>query len=295
MLYTYHLCYPAVRQRAITLGLNVWDIFIQATKPNPRIKTRKPIDEEERRLREVLADDLHHLSELVQAFVESISRESFGEDEDVLRFHELCLSIRNLMKGVELEKFLDEYICKPIIFVFEVSGPALDSSPPIDLRGVNKILELLRLPIAMSTLLALSRNPKLHLEDRCSVIVLEPSLGSRPFNAPVAEMHFAERFRDEPGMYWKDVVRAFDRSVEDTKAYRKGLQWDAQEKALSSPGPVIAHPEVTLIQYLLENSEGKTRAYIACSEVPCYASVLYAGAVNKALEARFTIRTDHPD
>lgn len=126
MLYTHHLCYPAMRQRAISKNLYEWDAFIELTVPGPDTEAMEPIDEEEERLREELKDELRHLSELAQAFVESISRVDLGEDEDVLQFHALCLAIRDPMKGAAPERFLN--ICKPLVFAVEPSCAELDLS-----------------------------------------------------------------------------------------------------------------------------------------------------------------------
>ena len=171
---------------------------------------------------------------------------------------------------------------------------------------MDSLLQYLRLPIALSTLLALSRNPKLAFDDQCSVIVLDPSLGSRPFSATMTETHLAESFGDVLSVEWKSVVKAFDRSRATTstaKPYSKGrgLEWNEQERLPSSSlgCPVIVHPEFMLIQHVLDNSltggGGEAKGYIACSEVPCYASVRYAGAMNRALQTGFTMHTDHRD
>ena len=67
--------------------------------------------EEEERLREELADDLRHLSELAQTFVQIVSRETLEDDEDVLRLYALCITIRDVITSTALETFLCEYIC----------------------------------------------------------------------------------------------------------------------------------------------------------------------------------------
>ncbi|KAM5545263.1 hypothetical protein V8D89_001374 [Ganoderma adspersum] len=279
VLYTHRLCYPAMHRRVLKSGLSEWEVLIAL--PEPMLEPT----EEERRLREKLADDLRHLSELAQTFVHAVSRETLGDDGDVLLFYALCVTIRDVVTSTALETFFRKYI-----YIF----------------GFDGILQHLRLPIAVSTLLALSRNPKLAFDNQCSVIVVDPSLESRPFSATVTDTHLAASFGKVLGVGWKSVVQAFDVSTAPTWAeglYGKGLglEWNEQERLLSSsPGcPAIIHPEVMLIHHVLENSltgsGGEAKGYIACSEVPCYASVRYAGAMNKALQTGFTMRTDHPD
>ncbi|KAM5537725.1 hypothetical protein V8D89_008612 [Ganoderma adspersum] len=79
--------------------------------------------------------------------------------------------------------------------------------------------------------------------------------------------------------------------------YGKGLEWDATKSLLSTPGVVTAHPETALIQFLLENlGAAPGEAYIACSRVPCYASVRYVDAVNRTGKGpTFTVSTANPD
>ena len=90
-------------------------------------------------------------------------------------------------------------------------------------------------------------------------------------------------------------MKAYCKVVLNTKYYGKGLEWDAENNVLSTPGVVTAHPEITLIQFLLENGCVEVEAYIACSRLPCYASVRYVEAVNKVVKPTFTLRTTNPD
>ena len=301
VLYTHRLCYQAMRQRVMKSGLGEWELLIKL--PEPMLE---PTEEEER-LREELADDLRHLSELAQTFVQIVSRETLEDDEDVLRLYALCITIRDVITSTALETFLCEYICMYVPVCCLCLFPELASlSSAIDILGIDSLLQYLRLPIAVSTLLALSRNPKLAFDDQCSITVLDPSPGSRPFRATMTETHFAARFGEVPRFRWKGVVQVFDESTAPTWAenlYGKGqeLEWNEQERLLSSsPGCLaIVHPEVMLIQHVLDNSltggGGEAKGYIACSEVPCYASVRYAGAMNRALQTGFTMHTDHRD
>ena len=75
-------------------------------------------------------------------------------------------------------------------------------------------------------------------------------------------------------------MKAYCKVVLNTKYYGKGLEWDTQKNILFTPGVVTAHPETTLIQFLLENGCVEREAYIACSRLPCYASVRYVEVVN---------------
>ena len=300
VLYTHRLCYPAMRHRVTKMGLDEWEPLIKLPEP-----VLEPTEEEER-LREELADDLRHLSELAQTFVQIVSREILEDDEDVLRLYALCITIHDVITSTALEMFLCEHVCMYAPVCCLCLFPELASpSSSTDILGIDGILQYLRLPLAVSTLLALSRNPKLAFDDQCSVIVVDPSLGSRPFSATMTETHLAESFGDVLSVEWKSVVKAFDRSRATTstaKPYSKGrgLEWNEQERLLSSsPGcPAIVHPEVMLIQHVLENSlngsGGEAKGYIACSEMPCYASVRYASATNNAFQTGFTMRTDHP-
>ncbi|PIL26763.1 hypothetical protein GSI_11178 [Ganoderma sinense ZZ0214-1] len=284
ILFSLRLCYPTMRHRAMRRGLRAWNRLIEEPEPEPVADSEldeweRESMEEEGRLRAELADDLRHLSELAQSFVECVSRESLGDDGDVLRFYALCVSIRDAMQGPVLE-FLNEYVYLA--------------------WGTDMVLKHLRVPLAVSSLIALSRAPKLHFDDQCSIVVLDPSLGSRPFSATMSEEHLAARFGEMYGL-WEDVMCQFNKLavVKGTgkPECRGDLQWNAQERVLSSPAgrPAIIHPEVMLIQHLVDHNEGEKKGYIACSEVPCYASVRYAGAVNTALEAGFTMRTDDPN
>ncbi|PIL26754.1 hypothetical protein GSI_11168 [Ganoderma sinense ZZ0214-1] len=287
ILYTLRLCYPTMRHHATSVGgLWAWGRLSEESEPLTDVDVevseweweRKRM-EEGRRLREELVDDLRHLSELAQTFVQSVSQQSLGNDEAVLRFYALCVDIRDAMKGPVLE-FLNEYV----YLVCRIDG----------------VLSYLRLPLVVSSLVALSRDPKLHFDDQCAIVVLDPSLGSRPFSAKMTEEHLVARFGELCGI-WEHAVREFNELavVEGTgnPECRGELQWNEQERLLSSPAgrPAVVHPEVILIQHLVENGEGEKKGYIACSEVLCYASVRYAGAVNSALEARFTMRTDDCD
>ncbi|KAI1787788.1 hypothetical protein LXA43DRAFT_1027905 [Ganoderma leucocontextum] len=182
------------------------------------------------------------------------------------------------MKNEALEGYINEYLY---------------------LSGVDSLLSFFFcLPIALSKLLSLS--PSLgHMfdEEQPTDVVKPPPREARQFRATMAPEHLRQRFGEEGKKYridWEEVGRAFITE----KNFGTGLEWNAEERVVSTAGPVTLHPEVALIQYLLDinDTDRPLDWYIACSSAPCYASVMYAGAVNDVLEKRhFTMRTDDPD
>ncbi|KAI1787790.1 hypothetical protein LXA43DRAFT_682552 [Ganoderma leucocontextum] len=275
VLQIYSLCYPAMRQRIINEGLGFWNFFANAHKPVTDVPALTPT-EEEKQLREKYAEGLQELSTSVDDFIAFISHTP-STDDDMLQFHQSCLSIRNIMEsdGHGVWRFLDEYVFPG--------------------GGADRAVEYLCLPIELSTLLDLSRRPSLALDGNLSLDVLDPSTGARKFSAVVMNTHLAERFEDMPGMKWEDVMCAFEKSAARPNGYGMGYKWNTDKNILSTAKPVTVHPEITLIQHLLENGDGNAEAYIACSRTPCYASALYAVAVNQTLQTRFTMRVDNPD
>ncbi len=166
--------------------------------------------------------------------------------------------------------------------------------------GIDLILEDLCLPIELSTLLDQSRSPCLALDGNWSSHVVDPSAGSRQFNAAVTKTNLVERFGEVTDIKWDNVVRAVKEFTEKLNPYGDNggaYKWNANENLLSTRQCVTVHPDITLIHHLVENAgEREAEAYIACSRTPCYASVLYAGAMNRTLEPRkFAMRVDHPD
>ena len=147
----------------------------------------------------------------------------------------------------------------------------------------------------MYTLLTLSRNSNISLDDRRGWTILDPTKGARQFNAIVTEPFLSELFGEEPRIDSGMVVRAFQKSTAISGRYRTmGYNWDPTENRLSTTESAILHPEVTLIQHLLANGE-KGETYIACSKTPCYASSVYATAVNECHGTRFTMHIDEPE
>ncbi|KAI1787786.1 hypothetical protein LXA43DRAFT_682139 [Ganoderma leucocontextum] len=278
ILYTYKVCYPAMHQRTIDQGFGDWEVFVETPEAVADEAPPKPRKEEEL-LRKEYAKELRTFSELVKDFVHCMSRKSLGDDNHVLQFHQSCMSIRDMMSNGGFVAFLNEYIyCD-------------DVDPTLTYFG---------LPLALSILLTLSQNSKLQaLDDQWSFNILDPSKGARQFSTVMTKTGLAERFGKVSGIKWEHVVRVFmEKSAARPKGYGMGYEWTADKNMLSTEGRVPVHPEITLIQDLLENGDRKGEAYIACSRMPCYASVMYAGAVNQTLEpdgARFTMRADSPE
>ncbi len=111
ILDVYCQCYPAMRARSIAQALGDWNIFIDAPKPATDILAPKPTEEEER-LRREYKDPLQQLSQHVHTYVSIISCETIPQDGDMLKFHELCLAIRDIMKSDGFSDFLQQYVCK---------------------------------------------------------------------------------------------------------------------------------------------------------------------------------------
>ncbi len=109
ILHTYQVCYPAIHRQTALRGFCDWDVFVQDTEDVASMETCMKPTEEEERLTEQYADDLDAFSELVRSFMDCVSRDSLGEDEEVLRFHKLCMTIRDKMSN---NNYLNEYVCK---------------------------------------------------------------------------------------------------------------------------------------------------------------------------------------
>ncbi|KAI1781699.1 hypothetical protein LXA43DRAFT_641473 [Ganoderma leucocontextum] len=290
ILDTYRVCYSAMHQQTASHGFGDWDVFVDEPRDvdetqagfvdEPPAVTDtvqlKPTEDEEQ-LRETYAVELEDFSKLVRSFAACLSGRSLGEDEsDVLEFHKLCMDICDKMSSDGFSEYLDEYIyCGDV-------GPRLT---------------YFNLPRALSTLLSLSQTPKIsQLDDEWGSDILDTSKGVRQFSAVMTKAFLAKRFGEEPGIKWENVVQAFQISAaRPNGSYGMGYQWDADKNLLSTAGPVTLHPEMTLIQHLLENSGRKAEAYIACSRTPCYASAMYAVAVNNTLNTRFTMHIDDPE
>ena len=62
-----------------------------------------------------LASELQQLAKLAESFSEFISsRETLGEgeDEDTLRFHELCVALYRTLNIERVKKFVEQYLCE---------------------------------------------------------------------------------------------------------------------------------------------------------------------------------------
>ncbi|PIL26753.1 hypothetical protein GSI_11167 [Ganoderma sinense ZZ0214-1] len=287
ILDAYSLCYGSMRRRTLTHEFKIWGLLStsplgERTPPQKPVKTQEP-----------LTSQLDRLVGLVQKFTEFVSaRETLGDDDDTLRFHELCLALYDTLDGEQVKEFIGRYIHP---------------------QGVLRLLAHLGLPKALSTLLSdPSKHPgllSLPASGQCqwSVTVLDPSRGARQFSTTVTAAHMAERLGDVhvpgPGkISWEDAMEAYSGLVVKTGDFGTGLEWDAARSLLSTPGAVTAHPETTLVQHLVERARGDARGetvtyYIACSRLPCYASVRYVDAVNKVVKptSRFTMCTTNPD
>ncbi|PIL29543.1 hypothetical protein GSI_08351 [Ganoderma sinense ZZ0214-1] len=273
ILHTHRVCYPAMRRRALTQGFGDWDVFVQGNWQDVATYGDDPTLAQGEH-----ADNTQKFSELVRRFADCVRNsgdsDSLGGDEDVLEFHKLCMAIRDMMSNRGFSAFLNGHICQK---------PALTYFSP---------------PLALHTLLALSQDPKLALSDQWSCTVLCPPEAVRPFNAVVTKTALSERFGEVHRIRWKLVEQAFEIFVSGIPNwYSTGANyhWNSDTKSLSTTRPVVVHPEVALIQHLLENGvefEGKVEAFIACSRLPCYASIVYAGMVNQTLKTRFTMDID---
>ncbi|KAM5545261.1 hypothetical protein V8D89_001372 [Ganoderma adspersum] len=267
----YSLCYGKMREWAIHQDY-IWSCL---TKPS------EPKDEEGRQLEKHFHAKLVQLSMLVGRFLKIMSLHEANLGNDTLQFHALCLQIRDTMKDKEFEKYINRYLY---------------------IQGVDRLLQdFFRLPVAISNLLTIPGNLDLPFDDEHPTIVVDPkSQGIRNFRAVLAVKRFRECFGG--GVDWDGVLGAF--VEEDAGNYSQGLDWNDSERVLSTGTPVTPHPEVTLLQNLLNNVNNRDSSskplefYIACSTTPCYATVIYVGVVNDVLEAqggdlRFTMRTDN--
>ncbi|PIL26764.1 hypothetical protein GSI_11179 [Ganoderma sinense ZZ0214-1] len=280
ILDTYRLCYQSMRQRKMGPEFGIWKILSRKIAERTLASKSEPA-----KLQELpSASELRQLAELAKSFAETISaRERLDEDEDILRFHQLCLALYKALSGGWVKE--------------------LTAYPLHDL-----ILAHLCLPHALSTLLSESAaQPEVLLAlhtSRWSITVLDPSRGARRFSSTVTAAHMAERFGkvNVRSIDWEEAMEAYRGVVVRSGDFGKGLEWDASTSLLTSPGAVTAHPETTLIQHLVGNGgvnlKGDER-YVACSRLPCYASVRYVDAVNKVHVVKpgptFTIRTTNPD
>ncbi|KAM5545279.1 hypothetical protein V8D89_001390 [Ganoderma adspersum] len=265
---SYTTCYPAMRQCAIRAD-KTWKFLIQPDEP----------EGEERQLREEVSENLARLSTLLKSFVETLrlseGRDELGDDE-TLQFHSLCLEICDEMRKDPLKEYINEYLY---------------------LMGVEPLISwFFGLPVALCKLVALASSPHLEFDCELPIVIVEPLPQARDFRATLTAQHLEEALKEgqKYGIAWKDVEHAF--CIQ--KNFGKGVEWDAENRVLSSLGPVVPHAEVRLIQYLLETAtkadvKDKPDVYIACSSASCYASVMYAGIVNDVLaKCRFTMRTD---
>ena len=158
------------------------------------------------------------------------------------------------------------------------------------------ILWVFGLPDALSKLLSLPTTLDLEFCSERPIVIIKPLPHARDFRATLTAQHLEETLKEgqKYGISWKDVEHAFCKQTN----FGKGVAWDAENRVLSSPGPVVPHPEVRLIQHLLEtiaeaDVKGKPDVYIACSSSSCYATVMYAGIINDVLaKCRFTMRTE---
>ncbi len=112
ILHTYKVCYPAMHRQTSRHGFCDWNTFIKNPKGVASMATcRNPTEEEKQRTQQY-ADDLRAFSELVRSFADCVSRDSLGKDEDVLRFHDLCMTIRDKMANDGFMDYLNRYVCK---------------------------------------------------------------------------------------------------------------------------------------------------------------------------------------
>ncbi|PIL29541.1 hypothetical protein GSI_08349 [Ganoderma sinense ZZ0214-1] len=178
----------------------------------------------------------------------------------------------------------------------------LNRASRADFAIIQPRLAYFHLPLAVSTIIALCRDRKISLDDLKGWVLLGPLKGARRFSAVIEETYLAEHFGKERGIRWKAVVEAFNRRwAVGPMGYDMGYQLDAGTNMMSTARPVVVHPEITLIQYLLD-SEGSdnpnlkgVKAHIACSRTPCCATGAYAVAVNQTFGTRFTMDVDDPD
>ena len=101
ILTTYRLCYHGMRRH--TMGDEFW------------IWKTLYTDERKKTVEEPLASELQQLAKLAESFSEFISsRETLGEgeDEDTLRFHELCVALYRTLNIERVKKFVEQYLCE---------------------------------------------------------------------------------------------------------------------------------------------------------------------------------------
>ena len=294
ILYTYELCYPSMYQQIVEHGFGDWNSILNRQTPVPGENIWTPA-EEEVRLTQQYADELRAFSDRVQRFAKCVSRDSLGGDEDVLRFHKLCMEIKGMRSNPGFLGYLNEYIRKYLARF----TPRLALNPVSLIDCAVKVpgLTYFNLPLAVSDIIALSRNAKMYLDSVKTWVILDSSKGARRFSAVMTETSLAERFREgEHRIRWKAVMAAFKRNWEvGLRGYGTRYQWDAENNIFSTAGPVPLHPEIALIQHLLERGDRGAKAHIACSRTPCYATGVYAVAVNKSLGTRFTMDVDDPE
>ena len=100
ILTTYRLCYQGMRRH--TMGDEFWIWKMLYTD------ARKTVNGP-------LASELQQLAKLAESFSEFISsRETLGEgeDEDTLRFHELCVALYRTLNIERVKKFVEQYLCE---------------------------------------------------------------------------------------------------------------------------------------------------------------------------------------
>ena len=178
------------------------------------------------------------------------------------------------------------------------------NDPSTDVLGVDSLLhDFFRLPIAISKLLSLPTSLDRHFDDEHPIIIVNPeSQCARKFKAILNAQWLQESFGDVPAN-WSDVEKAF--IEDDIGRLSQGVDWNAPDGVLSTGERVTPHPEVILIHHLLNNDDAYLDSgpdhsvYLACSTMPCYATLVYAGVVNNVLgpkgrHLRFTMRTDDP-
>ncbi|PIL29537.1 hypothetical protein GSI_08345 [Ganoderma sinense ZZ0214-1] len=266
----YSLCYAKMRQGAV-VDDRVWTLFVNLSEPK---------NEKERGRRKAVSEKLANLSTLVESFVDTISREKPSLGVETRQFHDVCVNICDAMKDNELKDYINKYLY---------------------VLGVDYLLQrFFRLPIAISNLLSSATKPELPFDGECPITVVDAGkLGARQFKALLSAENLQEIL---PGdVDWDEVRNAF---IEDESGTLiEGLYWNPSDFVLSTGAPVTPHPEVTLIQDLLnkhncDSDQGAAvTVYIACSTTPCYATVVYAAAINNVLQDRgksfkFTLRTD---
>ena len=293
ILYTYEVCYQSMYQQVAEHGFGDWNSILNRQTPVPGEIIWTPA-EEEVRLTQQYADELRAFSDLVQRFAKCVSHDSLGGDEDVLQFHKLCMAIKDMRSNPGFLRYLDEYIRK---YLARFTPAYAEPCSTIDCAVIVPGVAYFNLPLAVSDIIALSRNAKMYLDSVKTWVILDSSKGARRFSAVMTEASLAERFREgEHCIRWKAIMAAFKRNWEvGLRGYGVRYQWDAEKNIFSTAGPVPLHPEIALIQYLLESGDRGAKTHIACSRTPCYATGVYAVAVNKSLGTRFTMDVDDPE